>query len=47
MNLTQQKQTLKKTNINNSKVINKLFLQTQNRIIINYVNNKQNFQNKV
>ena len=47
MNLTQQKQTLKKTNINNSKVINKLFLQTQNRIIINYVNNKQNFHNKV
>ena len=42
MNSTQKKQSLKKKN-NDSKIINNFFLQNQNRVIVNYLNNKKNY----
>ena len=42
MSSTQKKQSLTKKN-NDSKIINNFFLQNQNRVIVNYVNNKKNY----
>ena len=42
MNSTQHKQSLIKSKFNDSKIINKFFLQNQNRVIVNYINNKNN-----
>ena len=41
MNLTQTKPNNTKSKINESKNINKYFLQNQNRVIINYINNDE------
>ena len=38
---SEKKQSLKKTNKNNSKIINKYLHQNQNRVIVNYINNKK------
>ena len=39
--ISEKKQSLKKTKKNNSKIINKYLHQNQNRVIINYINNKK------
>ena len=42
MNYSQHKQSLKKVKISDSKIINKYFLQNQNKVIVNYINSKKN-----
>ena len=41
VDVTQTKPSMKKKKINDSKIINKYFLQNQNRVIINYINNNK------
>ena len=43
MNSSQKKQSLRKAKYNDSKIINKYFLENQNRVIVNYINNKKNY----
>ena len=45
MNLTQTKSNNTKSKINESKNINKYFLQNQNRVLINYINNDETKNN--
>ena len=42
MNSSQHKQSLKKAKNSDSKIINKYFLQNQNRVIVDYINSKKN-----
>jgi len=41
VDVTQNKPSMKKKKINDSKIINKYFLQEQNKVIINYINNNK------